>query len=260
MCLLGNQPKSVQNTPKIRFCKCFLGFTYSRFFFGLFSISFSLELAGVSEVVWVQLRLFSIALRLFSISFFAELASVSELVFMDFRLFSISSPGKASGSFEVVHVTMKAIFYFWSPPAGRLIWGSVCVILTICYLRACAANCRSHVSSDCCSLMWSLDGQERTCVLKPSSRVGSSIICRKIVQFSLRQLEAVTSNAWLHSLPRYPRSLTKDMLTSKWGVPKRDTSLPRVMGCGSGHVGELLGRGRRRPHLETQVDVLARKL
>ena len=72
----------------------------------------------------MQLRLFSIALRLFSISFFAELASVSELVFMDFRLFSISSPGKASGSFEVVHVTMT-IFYFWSPPAGRREFASV---------------------------------------------------------------------------------------------------------------------------------------
>ena len=53
------------------------------------------------------------------------------------------------------------------------------MILTICYLQACAANCRSHVLSDCCSLMWSLDGQERTCVLRPSSLVGSSIICRK---------------------------------------------------------------------------------
>ena len=72
----------------------------------------------------MQLRLFSIALRLFSISFFAELASVSELVFVDFRLFSISSPGKASGSFEVVHVTMT-IFYFWSPPAGRREFASV---------------------------------------------------------------------------------------------------------------------------------------
>ena len=40
----------------------------------------------------------------------------------------------------------------------------------------------------------------------------------------------------------------------------RDISFLHAMGQGSGQMGELLGRRHRRRHLETQVDVQARKL
>ena len=48
---------------------------------------------------------------------------------------------------------------------------------------------------------------------------------------------------------------------SKRGTPERDISFLHAMGQGSVQMGELLGRRRRRRrHLETQVDVQARKL
>ena len=49
------------------------------------------------------------------------------------------------------------------------------------------------------------------------------------------------------------------MVRSKWGLPERDIWSLGVMVQGSGQMGELLGRRRRR-HLGIQVDIQAREL
>ena len=47
---------------------------------------------------------------------------------------------------------------------------------------------------------------------------------------------------------------------SKWGIPRTGYLAPGHVGPGLRQSPELLGRRRRRHHLETQVDVQARKL
>ena len=57
-----------------------------------------------------------------------------------------------------------------------------------------------------------------------------------------------------------PFSSANAAVKSKWGIdPERDIWSLGVMVQGSGQMGELLGRRRRRRHLEIQVDIQARE-